>query len=100
MGLIDSILCEIEVAPRPRRKVKTEADARKRTQDAATMEIPAMEWIVQIAIRCVITQREAASHFRGLGFRRRRQADGGRECRHGQNAHAKIAAIKHRGYVL
>src|ERR1700730_2564177 len=100
MGLINSILGEIEVASRPRRKVETESDSGRGTQHTTAMQVPAMKRIVQVTIRRVITQREIVSGTRNLRCSRNREADTRREGRHGKNAHAKVTAIKHQDSVL
>ena len=70
MGLVDSVLREIEIASGARWEIETEADARRRAQYAAAMEVPAVERIVQVAVGGVVAERETASGCWSLGPRR------------------------------
>jgi hypothetical protein len=54
MDLINSILCEIEITTRTRRKIEAEPDPRRGSQYPTAMEVPRMEWIVKIAVRGIV----------------------------------------------
>ena len=97
MGLVDTILCEVEIPSWTGGVIETEPNARRRAQYSATMQVPAVKWIVQITIRGVVAERETAPACRNFAWRRTSsEANARRDDRYGQNAPAKIAPIEHR----